>query len=679
MDTRYLPSLKKITVSNFSLYPGDLNFTYDFVNGINLIIGGNGLGKTTFLNLIKYALIGLYRKGIDDVKRREFRGVEYRYEKRVPLPYTYFSGRMDDTFELNDKAEVSIVFELNNVQFEVTRTLSDPKITKVVVNDSTGKRELEGDVILQVKYDEMLSDQKKKAVAANTLQGRYEFEVGRLSNHDSFENLIFLVNDVLFFNESRKTIMWDAIIQSKLSSKYFIDPKLDKLKEKHERDGVYYNSLSNHQSEEIKAINKIFTKITSKDSEGVDMKKLVDDVAIQKNQVDKLQTILENIHAKRDRQEVETSKLYSDKNRVFKKIEDLEDSKRKEELLLFEDLFKKVTPKYYDYLKFLKSSGDCPLCNNVLEEQILLRIKDNDSGCMMCGNDIRSTNFESENLSLITLALKEDRKVLRSFEKDILTKESGMKELDGEFMNASIGLNHALSKLRKMEYLLQSSQSEGSSTNQGEYSAMLARIAELEKEKTESKEKSKKAYSEANKINREIDIQRLDSRAKLSGIFNDFGQKFLGVECELVYEDPKDEQGKRYLPKINGIERFHEEELSESQRFFIDQSFRMSLLSFFNEEASFFMCETPDSSLDISYEKNAAKIFLEYVKKPSQLILTSNFNNSEFLEYLISEAKEINYVNLLKIGRGTDIQRNSAELIKTSEKIEALIHGKTNS
>ena len=88
------------------------------------------------------------------------------------------------------------------------------------------------------------------------------------------------------------------------------------------------------------------------------------------------------------------------------------------------------------------------------------------------------------------------------------------------------------------------------------------------------------------------------------------------------------------------------------------------------------MCETPDSSLDVSYEKNAAKIFLEYVKQPNELILTSNLNNSEFLEYLIEEAKAINYINLLKIGKQSAIQSNSAELLNASNKIEKIINGK---
>ena len=35
----YLPSLKKIQIQNFTLYPNGLNFEYEFINGVNIIIG----------------------------------------------------------------------------------------------------------------------------------------------------------------------------------------------------------------------------------------------------------------------------------------------------------------------------------------------------------------------------------------------------------------------------------------------------------------------------------------------------------------------------------------------------------------------------------------------------------------------------------------------------------------
>ncbi len=40
-----LPELLSIDIKNYTLYPNGLDYTYDFVKGINLILGGNGMGN----------------------------------------------------------------------------------------------------------------------------------------------------------------------------------------------------------------------------------------------------------------------------------------------------------------------------------------------------------------------------------------------------------------------------------------------------------------------------------------------------------------------------------------------------------------------------------------------------------------------------------------------------------
>lgn len=678
MDKKYLPSLKKLQIRNFSLYPGDLNFTYDFIEGVNLIIGGNGVGKTTFLNILKYALIGLYKKGTD-VRRREYRGVEYRYEKRINLPYNFFSNRMDSSVNYNELAEVSLTFVVNKKTFEVTRDLFNPTIKKVLIKESGRTTTLNGTIISQYDYDSLFSDRDKNVKTLKaTLPWQYEEELGNESGHDSFDNLIVLVNDVLFFSEQRETIMWDGFFQSKFSSIYFIEPTLLKQLEKAQLDGKYFDSLSRHKSEDIRAINKIFEKIKDNDSKNKEYKDLITDIEKLKKNADSGFKQLEKIQSERDQTEVRISKLHTIKNQFNKNLDDLESQKRTEEEIIFSDLFKKVTPKYYDYLKSLKSSGDCPLCNNDLPKTMFEKIRNDDIHCMMCGNNIKNPLLASPKLTNVKKQIADAWQNIRKKEKEIILEEDGLRKLDDKFKDTNINLNGAQSDLRKAEFAIQQFQADGGSKTDSEFKAMKAQIDELDREKEEAQKKSKAANTQAKKIIEKIDRQRLESTEKLSGMFNKFGNKFLGVPCELVYEDPKDDEGKRYLPRINKIDRYHEEELSESQRFFIDQSFRMSLLNFFNSSSSFFMCETPDSSLDISYEKNAAKVYLEYIKQPNELIITSNLNNSEFLEYLIEEAKDINYINLLKIGKQSAIQSNSMELLKASDKIEKIINGKRN-
>ena len=65
MRSIYLPELISIHLRNYTLYPNGLDYTFDFIKGVNLVLGGNGMGKTTFVNLIKYGIIGNYKNRYD--------------------------------------------------------------------------------------------------------------------------------------------------------------------------------------------------------------------------------------------------------------------------------------------------------------------------------------------------------------------------------------------------------------------------------------------------------------------------------------------------------------------------------------------------------------------------------------------------------------------------------------
>lgn len=43
----YLPTLKRVRISNYSLF--QKNIDYEFVLGLNLIIGGNGIGDSDIM------------------------------------------------------------------------------------------------------------------------------------------------------------------------------------------------------------------------------------------------------------------------------------------------------------------------------------------------------------------------------------------------------------------------------------------------------------------------------------------------------------------------------------------------------------------------------------------------------------------------------------------------------
>lgn len=191
----------------------------------------------------------------------------------------------------------------------------------------------------------------------------------------------------------------------------------------------------------------------------------------------------------------------------------------------------------------------------------------------------------------------------------------------------------------------------------------LDEVNRLTLQKESYQKQSDEQYKIVTSISNEIEDVITENVHTFSSIFAKYAGKFLGVPCELTYIKQSGDSNKRFYPVIDGKVRFYAEEMSESQRFFVDHSFRMSILTFFYTTPSFYIVETPDSSLDISYEKNAANVFTEFLKNPNSLVITSNLNNSLFIEHLINQENvDFAIVGLLDIAKQSMIQNTSEQL-----------------
>lgn len=129
----YLPELLNISIKNYTLYPNGLDYTFDFVKGVNLVLGGNGMGKTTFVNMIKFGIIGLYKKAMDLTRTYKERAII----KRLLYPYDYFFARKDDSVQIAGEATVTLTFRISKAIFVVTRSLDSGNLITAHVNDTT--------------------------------------------------------------------------------------------------------------------------------------------------------------------------------------------------------------------------------------------------------------------------------------------------------------------------------------------------------------------------------------------------------------------------------------------------------------------------------------------------------------------------------------------------------------
>ena len=649
----YLPTLKRVRISNYSLF--QKNIDYEFVLGLNLIIGGNGIGKTTFINMIKYALIGLYKKDLDV---RVYKGEKRLIRGKYSNCNTFFRNRTEEKDSDRDGA-VELWFDINETSFYVKRSLFDVKIEKATYTKYDNEYIIEGVASRQDSYKgyDYYNDKNDNT----NLQYNYERIVSEESNLSDFEDLIFFVNQILFFGESRENVLWSRSVQERLLSSFLNDSGLERKRKEYMLEAKYQDSISRHKQEEIKAITRVLKRI----NKNKDVR--YDELTIMK-EIEHYESLKLQLEKDRENYQKKLDTLYNKDSRITKEINEKEKEKQKLDVELKRNFWPNLNPKYEIYLRQYKGNHICPMCNSDLSDKVY---EEKNDECFFCHSKIICDPLQLNDVEEVALDLKSLEEKRMTIEKNILMYECELKDIDSKYRKNKVDLFNEKSKLRFFE-----KENDGYEDNQeSSYLAMVNRINELTIEKEKAVDLSEKNRNNALMIIQKIQDNLLEITKSISNIFSIFAENFMKLPCYLTLENTDSSDVKLFFPVIDNKIRYESEELSESQRFFVDYSFRMSILSYFYETPSFYICETPDSSLDISYEENAVDIFMKYLEKPNSLILTSNLNNSTFIIQILDRAKDRKILNLLKYGKLSLVQKNHDMLKKLSDEIEEKYNG----
>lgn len=390
----YLPELLSINIKNYTLYSNCLDYTFDFVKGVNLVLGGNGMGKTTFVNIIRYAILGLYKKPFGYTRTYQGNIIE----KRQLFPQKYFSNRMDDSIHTDASPTVSISMKINNVIVELTRDLSSITLTQLKVDGV----KVSGTLVNQFSF-EKLSD----AAKVDTLPYKYE-EIIKSNTNLEFDDLIFFVNEVLFFGEDHKTILWNdgdffPDVQSELFNKYFNDPDLDKKRQEAIRKAKYFDSLSRHSSEDMRAINKVLIKMKDTPKVGLakgNNKNTALTLIELKGKLAEMDTRLASIQKERASKSQDISLLQNEINKISLSANDIDKQIKQIEEKLNNHIWETLHPSYHVFIKNIQLNHICPMCNQPNDE-LVQNVTNAVNSCFACSAPI------NENTEIDTILSKQ--------------------------------------------------------------------------------------------------------------------------------------------------------------------------------------------------------------------------------------------------------------------------------
>ena len=666
MRELYLPNLIKVYVKGYSLYSQEPSFEFKFKEGINAVVGANGIGKTTFVNLIIYSLVGHKKKKSKVIKG--LKKLEYEDED-------FFSSRTYDLAdsEMNSLAEVCLEYFLGNVKIEVTRSLIKNKITFLKINNEDIEEPSE-DI--------------------------YQDRIEKHSNISCFEDFELLIREFLFFDERRKNIAWEADNQDNILRILLLDEEYHLKINELEDNITIADSKGRHTSEDKRMAEKSYKELVTDRDKIVKQKDLIgiyekcdisekeESEIYRQRLVSSKSTIDEELLNNHERlsdmqerlQEIidDVSQAEGEVTNVSVIYENISNEIKKLEADLYKSIYNKVPNYYYTIEKNLLTEGKCLVCNSKSKEIQSKAIQVKEKGkCMICSSElIDSVQVDSklvETLNKLNDIKKEEQTKLKN-------KKNKLDILNDKLKNQQkliIELKNVIEDSSKAKVVIESELSKvvPDSENKDMYTEILKT-----KEKLINKldEEIRVAYRQRDHYKSELSehIEKFKNviyslNQKLSNYFNKYASIFIGLDCKLAVKTKsiKNIPHFYYVPEIDGQIRKDIWSVSESQRFFLDQAFRMAIIDYLQsnikEFNTFFITETPEGSLDIAYESQVAIMFNIFSESNNKIIFTSNLNSSNFLKELYKniskEERKSRTLNLLEKGKITIVQKNKLE------------------
>lgn len=627
----YLPILDKVTIYDYSLYK--CPFEIDFSSKLNIIYGTNGIGKSTLLMIILFSIIGPYKEAVKTQLRKDRNeDKDKRYDSRKMYNESFFISRIDNPLK---SARIVSEFHINEDFFQVTHSLVDCSLSEAIVNGIKLNGKIGRYKDFETKYFHG-DDSCKDFLIYN-----YQEALSKSTKlPDGINTLINMIQDIVFFDEGRSLTFWNKKLQELIVGKYIVDAdfyerfceqKLTSkaLESKYKKASETHNYMKQFFESEKKRLREI----------KLDTKNL--DLNLELSEInDEIEKSMEQLRELRDSYNKKNADLMS-----FVRSEELqkEEFTRLEEIW-YSNLFPSQYNDFYNRFSNKMTEGICPICG----ERHNFELKT--AYCIMCHEKLHL----KKDIDLTEIDIKR-----QDVQKNLFILKNKISQIKSEIDYNTKQINELkMSILEKKE-------------RQNKIHILLNPeiISDLDEQRLQhaiqERELASKNLSEAKKtessMREKIENSLKEGFSAFQNIFRNYALAFFGqenkIEISLPFsddylEEDVDETSADNLMirfKLNNTSRTEYEMLSESQRIFTDFAFRLSVLTAFHKD-SFFICETPDSTLDMFHEKNAVETFNDYIKQGNSLIITANARKSNLIKQLYSSynKKDVNIIDLTK-------------------------------
>jgi energy-coupling factor transporter ATP-binding protein EcfA2 len=592
-----------------------------FRPGLTLILGANGLGKTTLITIIYRLLTGPYDipalAARNDVGNANLQASGLSSGGRA-----IFSGRVTDGAR---NATARLRLSIGDRELIIERRLRDMAITEFLVDNEP------------MRLDELRV---------------FQPTISNLVGVWSFGDWILLLRHMVFYFEDRRALVWDASAQRQSLRFLLLPPDKAKKWTEDERAILELDSRMRNLRfaayREEQALTEVETKVRTSADVREELRALEKLQSADLAQRQKLDDEFVELDSRRHQLRLRFLKAQQEREARYREFE-------RAKLSAVQARFpqKSETARYI--LEQLFAEAECLVCGHHVPEAAALlerRITEND--CVVCGSDLSDDESAVPTAKLADRRVRRVQRKLEEIEPELLEARRELEAAEQEF-NASqlclAGLNSKIGeRSARIDALVQRlpPNEQEIHKQRAELASMRSRVEALTYELT----KQRKDFGQF------VEAQNREMVAQSSAImqaFSAFAEGFLLETVNLVWSPQPARVGQTGEPiQFPGFEldmtgtnfptvvrRSGPDQVSESQREFIDLAFRMALMQVASDGGpSSLVIDAPESSLDAVFVTRAADVLAKFAQAQpeNRLVTTSNLVEGELIPELLKRS-----------------------------------------
>ncbi|WP_175676503.1 AAA family ATPase [Burkholderia ambifaria] len=675
MRTIHLPVIEQIEIDDYVLYPGmdsDPGLNHRFLPGVNVIVGINGIGKTTLLSIIFRLFTG----------PRDLRGGDElggAQRSLATIRSDMFADRVPDRAK---DAIATIRFSLGGRFVELTRSLANLQLLELNFDGTPN----ETDSTLEIE------DQYKRAVC-------------ELAGVDDFFDFVLLLQYLSFYLEDRRSLIWDTWAQTEVLRILFAPDDLQKTYKEKLGIALSADSAARNTQHVLTRERTRLLKLLEQEAQSTP-----DELKLLRVQVKQME--------ERSKQLAERLSELDETRRARRR--DVEQRRHEaerveqEELRLREQMLEAIFPSLSDYGAFVLASiqagRGCVVCGTT-DQDHLKHVADHLShsiDCPICGSMPAqqeghgvAPTLDDRSVQLETLAQERQaqKKAANSAAEEAKQALQDYLKVQAERDELSAELSACRQKLEVKEALV------GGGTPE-QIIKLDERVRVLQESVDEQLQIKRQALEYLRDLVGGITDGVEEFKDKLIERFDGFVKSFLAERCVLDYRTVLRKIGQGASIQIafpefhvlmtsgvfrnSGTSREDISSVSESQKEFIELAFRMTFLSIAAEQGSCsLIIETPEANLDAVFIPKAGAALNDFArgidpvrsereapagsqKFSRTIIATSNLNGSEMIPALLGN--QGGDIDAQSKGDGVDVDRSDyiLNLLDYAAKSQAL-------